>query len=134
MSAFDWQEFLNAARLIFARCETLKQVDMADEAYCRIGISRAYYSAFHSAKRLADSETQVGGTHERVVRALKSSGDKTVRRIGNDLDKLREMRIRADYFPERYPERGAADNAVAELQKAISYAETIVRLARTFYG
>lgn len=127
MNNFDWKEFLNIAKENFAHVSNLKQVEMNDEALCRIGISRAYYAAFHQAAALVDFETQTGGTHEKVIHALKSSDIKTLRQIGNNLNALRKMRVQADYDSARYPPRGLDCNAVLELQLAIDYAETIFR-------
>lgn len=124
---FDWKEFLSVAKENFMRCQNLQTVDMRAEALCRTAISRAYYAAFHEAKSFVDFEVQTGGAHEKVIKALRASDDKNTRRIGNDLDKLRKLRIRADYDGERYAPRGYADNAVADLQLAISYAETILK-------
>lgn len=125
MNDFDWQEFLRTAKGIFERVKNLHQITMSDEAICRIGISRAYYAVFHQAALLVDSDLHTGGVHERVILALRSSSDKIIRQIGNDLNALRKMRIRADYDSRRYPPRGLDCNAVLELQLAINYAETI---------
>lgn len=127
MSSFEWREFLQAAKEIFPRVQNLRQVEMRDEALCRIGISRACYAAFHAAAQLVDTDAVPGGTHERVIRALKSNADRTYRRIGSDLDTLRTMRVRADYLSERYPPRGYNDNAVLELQLALHYADSILK-------
>ena len=126
MSGFDWREYLHTAEEFFERVQNLQRVEMRDEALCRIGISRAYYAAFHATAQLVDTDATPGGTHERVIRTLKSSADRTYRRIGNDLDTLRTMRVRADYISERYPPRGFSGNAVVELQKAITYANNIL--------
>lgn len=125
MNEFDWQEFLHTAKDIFERVKNLKQVTMSDESLCRVGISRAYYAVFHRAALLVDSDLQTGGAHERVILALRSSTNKIMRQIGNDLNALRKMRIRADYDSRRYPPRGLDCNAVLELQLAIGYADTI---------
>lgn len=126
MSGFDWREFLHTAEEFFERVQNLRQVEMHDEALCRIGISRAYYAAFHAAAQLVDTNAVPGGTHERVIIALKSSGDRNLRRLGENLNNLRQMRVRADYLDERYPPRGFSGNAVVELQKAVTYANNII--------
>ena len=125
MNNFDWREFLYSAKEILKRVEKLQQPGMSDEALCRTGISRAYYAVFNQAAPLVDSDSLNGGTHERVIIALNSSTNQIIRQIGKDLDKLRRMRIYADYHDKRYPQRGFSGNAIAELQLAINYAETI---------
>lgn len=127
MNNFDWRKFLDVAKENFTRVKNLKQVEIYDEALCRIGISRAYYAAFHQSAALVNFETQPGGTHEKVIRALKASPNPIIRHIGDDLEALRQMRVRADYRSERYAPRGYAKSAVSELQLAIMYADSIFK-------
>lgn len=71
------------------------------EAHSRSAISRAYYAAFHCCKRtlhdLGIPETGFGGSHQKVIDALKQSGDKELASLGRKLLDLKVMRESADY-------------------------------------
>jgi uncharacterized protein (UPF0332 family) len=71
------------------------------EAHSRSAISRAYYAAFHCCKRtvheLGISEGEFCGSHQKVIEALKKSGDKELASLGRKLLDLKVMRESADY-------------------------------------
>jgi uncharacterized protein (UPF0332 family) len=75
------------------------------EAEWRSAVSRAYYAAFHVARRLL----QQGGfivpdgdqAHAYVWLRLSNAGHPDVRQAGLDLNQLRSMRNRADYDLDR---------------------------------
>jgi uncharacterized protein (UPF0332 family) len=71
------------------------------EAERRTAISRAYYAAFHVARRLLEG---LGFTppvdehaHKYLAWRLSNSGDPLVMRAGSQIDILRGLRNRADY-------------------------------------
>jgi hypothetical protein len=94
------------------------------EATCRTVISRAYYGAFHIARRaLEDIGVKVGSNHGHVWRLLQVSGDEIVEDAGDMLTGLHSERVHADYHLDS-GER--ADIVAARL--AVEKAQEIVRL------
>jgi uncharacterized protein (UPF0332 family) len=73
----------------------------ATEAGWRSAISRAYYAAFHVARRLlADLNFTVpraGRAHQYLIFRLSNCGEPVVEQAGRDLETLRRLRNRADY-------------------------------------
>jgi uncharacterized protein (UPF0332 family) len=71
------------------------------EADWRTAVSRAYYAAFHAARRLlADLNFTVpraDRAHQYLVFRLSNSGEAAVEQAGRDLETLRRLRNRADY-------------------------------------
>ncbi|MGH8244840.1 MAG: hypothetical protein ACREUU_00240 [Gammaproteobacteria bacterium] len=71
------------------------------EAAQRSAISRAYYGAFHAAKRLIEScgfrFGSTGETHQHLPYCLEHSGDSALAIAGRQLDSLRQTRNIADY-------------------------------------
>lgn len=133
---FDWQEFLRFAQKIYAEVEHLRELDDSDESLCRIGISRAYYAAFHVARNyLLELEPNFSsglgeGSHQAIIKAFTRFDDKYRRQIGNKLAFLKDMRVRADYNERRYRRRGEMGNAVLELKMATNYAEKILAIIK----
>jgi uncharacterized protein (UPF0332 family) len=87
-----WRDFLPlATRLATA----------TSEADWRTAVSRAYYAAFHVARRLlADLQFTVpraDRAHQYLVFRLSNSGEAAVEQAGRDLETLRRLRNRADY-------------------------------------
>ena len=88
----NWRDFLIlATRLASA----------TTEADWRTAASRAYYAAFHVARRLfADLNFAVpraDRAHQYLVFRLSNSGESAVEQAGRDLETLRRLRNRADY-------------------------------------
>ena len=84
---------------------------------CRTAISRCYYAAFHVAKALLEPHFTFppDATAHKLVRRLLSYADvDEVRRVGQELDNLRELRNDADYrlFLRDVEERKAAQHHV----------------------
>jgi uncharacterized protein (UPF0332 family) len=84
----------------------------ATEANWRSAVSRAYYGAFHAARRLM---RDLGFVVPRADRAhaylwlrLSNCGETQVIRAGSDLNTLRSDRNRADYDIERTVDHGDA--------------------------
>ena len=87
-----WRDFL----LLATRLAT-----GAAEADWRTAVSRAYYAAFHVARRLfADwnfTVPRADRAHQYLVFRLSNSGESAVEQAGRDLETLRRLRNRADY-------------------------------------
>src|SRR5205809_4179227 len=88
----DERDFLALAKFL---------VVQTGQAAWRSGISRAYYAAFHVARRLLED---IGFVVPRAERAhsylwlrLTNCGDATVQRAASNLNSLRGQRNRADY-------------------------------------
>lgn len=122
---------MSFARKTFAERKSLKNIGMYDEAVCRIGISRAYYAAFHKAENFLyeiekDFQPKSGeGPHDRIINAFKRMSNLYHRKISAKLGDMKDLRERADYHSNRYKKRGLDGNVIGELQKAISYAESV---------
>jgi uncharacterized protein (UPF0332 family) len=88
----NWRDFLSLASRLPAG---------ATEADWRTAVSRAYYAAFHVARRLfADWSfivPRADRAHQYVVFRLSNSGESAVEQAGRDLETLRRLRNRADY-------------------------------------
>ena len=88
----NWRDFLVVATRLAAA---------TTEGEWRTAVSRAYYAAFHVARRLlADLQFNVpraDRAHQYLVFRLSNSGEAAVEQAGRDLDTLRRLRNRADY-------------------------------------
>lgn len=86
---FDWNDFLDLA-------ETLA-TEPGNEAAARSAISRAYYASFHAGRGYLDRAgipmDRGRNAHYQVQRELRKNAE----RIGGDLERLHDMRKRADY-------------------------------------
>jgi uncharacterized protein (UPF0332 family) len=88
----NWRDFLVLATGLAAG---------TTEAEWRTAVSRAYYAAFHVARRLF-SDLKFGvpradRAHQYLVYRLSNSGEPTVEQAGRNLETLRRLRNRADY-------------------------------------
>jgi uncharacterized protein (UPF0332 family) len=88
----NWRDFLALATRLAAG---------ATEADWRTAVSRAYYAAFHVARRVfADLNFTVpraDRAHQYLVFRLSNCGESAVEQSGRDLETLRRLRNRADY-------------------------------------
>lgn len=88
----NWRDFLALAGRLAAG---------TTEADWRTAVSRAYYAAFHVARRLlADLNfivPRADRAHQYLVFRLSNCGESVVEQAGRDLDTLRRLRNRADY-------------------------------------
>jgi len=88
----NWRDFLPLAARLAAG---------TTEADWRTAVSRAYYAAFHVARRLlADLNFTVpraDRAHQYLVFRLSNGGEAAVEQAGRDLETLRRLRNRADY-------------------------------------
>lgn len=112
----NWRDFLSLGARLAAG---------TTEADWRTAVSRAYYAAFHVARRLfADLNFTVpraDRAHQYLVFRLSNSGESPVEQAGRDLETLRRLRNRADYdeAPALTPSQAAA---------AVQLAESIIKV------
>jgi len=95
---FDWSEYLSLAEELVEK----SSLAASEESRLRSAMSRAYYSAFCTARNhLRDQEGHAiptdGKVHSYVLDEFMNSTDKTWNRIGIRLDQLRIDRNKADY-------------------------------------
>jgi uncharacterized protein (UPF0332 family) len=92
--SFEWLDYLGLARTLAGD---------AGEACHRSAISRAYYAAFHVARRYVSrtqpdfSPKKAGEDHFHVWDRLKKSVKRQERAAGITGKKLHDARVRADY-------------------------------------
>ena len=119
---FDWSEYFNLAKELAGTTE---------EAKLRSAVSRAYYSAFCLARnylrdiqqdpRLSRNKTYDINVHKYVADEFihHKSKSKTMIEIGNDLNRLRPRRNKADYEDTIF-------NLQKEARTALMLAENII--------
>jgi uncharacterized protein (UPF0332 family) len=71
------------------------------EAEWRTAVSRAYYAAFHAARRLLEdlrfTVPRADAAHQYLIFRLNNCGEPSIQREAKVLDRLRQLRNRADY-------------------------------------
>ena len=118
---FDWNHFLSLAEELAAR---------PDEACKRTAISRAYYSVFNLA--FARAETTVGpkpegeSFHRWCWHQYTRSVDSSCRQLGIDGDRMKMLRVRADYKEEEIPHLDARVRGI--LQDARQFVANLASL------
>jgi uncharacterized protein (UPF0332 family) len=108
MPPFDWKQFLVLA-------QTLS--NNTDEASLRSSVSRAYYSAFNTALRRAESHgyvsksDQLGGMHDNLWDLYANNKDITCENIAKIGQRMKRRRVSADYrsFFSNRPSQEALD-------------------------
>jgi uncharacterized protein (UPF0332 family) len=133
----NWREFLALAGRLATE---------ATEAGWRSAISRAYYAAFHVARRLlADLNFAVpraDRAHQYLIFRLSNCGEPVVEQAGRDLETLRRLRNRADYDdapPCTQPQAVAAVRRAEDVIRQLDIARgnpprTRIRDAMIAYG
>jgi uncharacterized protein (UPF0332 family) len=96
--SFDWSEYLNLAQELSGHITG----PSSQEARLRSAISRAYYAAFCKARNhLRDKERHSipdgGQAHPYVREQFRRSPDKARKKLGENLNRLRIDRNKADY-------------------------------------
>lgn len=90
---FVWSDYLRLAERL--------GVSHENEAAHRAAISRAYYAIFCSAKdrvlSLGHTIPTTGSSHVAVWDLYKKSRDRSARSVGDEGDRLRRFRTKADY-------------------------------------
>ena len=104
---FDWSEYLELAQELAGDGAGSPN----EGAKLRSSVSRAYYAAFCKARNhLRDIDgyqiSQHVNVHKHVRDQFKDSSDKSRKKIGTDLDRLRKRRNKADYddFVNKLPQ------------------------------
>lgn len=97
--SFDWSGYFVLAKEIMAKAN-----EFADqEAVYRCVVSRAYYGVYCLARnrvRDIDRKEFYGNDHKALQIYLIEHPHKTRRKLGNQLRKLHQHRIKADYSDE----------------------------------
>ncbi|HID61452.1 MAG TPA: HEPN domain-containing protein [Anaerolineae bacterium] len=96
--SFDWSEYFALAQELVGQATS----PSSQEARLRSAISRAYYAAFCKARNyLRDREghsiPRGGQVHRYVRNQFKKSSDKVRKEVGENLNRLRKDRNKADY-------------------------------------
>jgi len=96
--SFDWSDLLALAEALVRDPNS----PGPEEASLRSAISRAYYAAFCSARNFARAKdglvvSKGPRAHGQVIGHFKATRDRSRRKIGTDLDRLRVNRNKADY-------------------------------------
>lgn len=103
MKFFDWVNYLDLA---WDLCSDKSEEEEHLEAALRCAISRAYYAAYHLAKRLLD-ENQIPisregrGPHENLWETFKKGPDDTWKDIAKSGKRLKNKRTDVDYELKR---------------------------------
>lgn len=118
--SFDWQGYLTSAQEIVAKVN-----DFSDqEAIYRTATSRAYYAVFCLVRnyvRDIDGATFSGNDHKNLQNHFRNNSHSASRRkIGNQLRRLHQDRLKADYDDE------LDEKAMNKASKAITAAKKIV--------
>jgi uncharacterized protein (UPF0332 family) len=85
---FNWNEYLNLARILSAN---------GDEASQRTATSRAYYAAFHAATLHAKHNGYAERSHSRLWKMYSSDSEINARRISTLGYQMKKAREDADY-------------------------------------
>jgi hypothetical protein len=128
--SFAWTRYLELAKELAGKPVTTE----GREAKLRSAISRAYYAAFHEARDfLVITQGPLPynvNEHEYVKNWYLDQRDRLRAQVGNDLNRLRQDRNRADYVDEWSGGIGALDKTVdATLIIAARIIANIGRLA-----
>lgn len=108
---------------LLREAQTLFGVADGDEVRRRTAVSRAYYAAYHHAKRAAEAagyqEDGNASVHWQLRRHYKSTKDPKLKRIAQFLWDLKGLRVRADY-------ELAGNLSISDARDAIAMARHIV--------
>lgn len=109
----DWHQFLDFAALLLENPVPA----VAAEIQYRVSISRAYYAAFHAARdHLTDYYgyrwNHERGSHEQVISQFDRPAHLGYYKVAKDLERLRRLRVQADYHAAPQPQPHDAQRAV----------------------
>lgn len=127
---FDWVEYFNLAKKLYQKAGTFTRC--SDEACQRSAISRAYYAAFCEARNLAETHDKIKLTHKaedhEIVKNhfINCKYDKRRKKVGVQLDRLRNSRNTADY-------KDKFSNIKMFARAAIAGADTIFKTLDRIY-
>jgi len=99
--SFDWFDYINIAEILHSQGKRGE----FEQACFRCAVSRSYYAAFIFSKKYAESKGQNfeiydGSSHKRVIEYFTRNKNPRLQTIGEDLYKLKRVRILSDYKDE----------------------------------
>jgi uncharacterized protein (UPF0332 family) len=129
---FDWREYLTLAENLYTNSHNFPN----QEACFRVAISRAYYAAFCTARNYAKKYDHLilrktGEDHRIVKDHYSFANDSNTeqqrkrRQIGINLDRLRNLRNKADYDDIFSRLENEAKYAITLSKKVIHLLETL---------
>lgn len=117
--SFDWGHYLALAEWLRDNASTIAT---RPEAVYRTIVSRAYYAAHHRARAYLldkyDFAPNADRVHEGVIRELNGRGGQD-RNLARSLDRLRELRVQADYWLSKPLTKQNSEFAILIAQRAI---------------
>jgi hypothetical protein len=116
--SFDWSNYLVLAEHIMNRSDWFPD----KEACYRSVVSRAYYGVYCLVRNFArevDKFEAYGNAHKELQDHLIKHPHKARKRLGNQLRRLHENRLKADYYDN------LDEPAINKAQKAITQARNI---------
>ena len=132
-SKFNWKQYIDFADKL------LEESSVVSELQMRCGISRAYYGAYNIVVGLLGEGRLLRGaggegSHQTLINQCKNYSDdrdrhniKIWRNIGEHLERLKAMRVRADYYSDYFEASNTLYlNFKNELKKSVSYANRIL--------
>jgi uncharacterized protein (UPF0332 family) len=112
---FNWKQYLALA---------ISWETQPAEGFKRSAISRAYYSAFNTARlRLVADGMSKGpgkGSHQKIWNAYRLDPDPRRNQIGVDGNRLKSRRVKADYHDTMSNPAREAARAVAEARQLVA--------------
>lgn len=96
---FDWSHYLDLAGNLAGEISDTPE----EEAKARTSISRSYYCVYHTARQYLREEGDINidkkipDPHRYVIEQLKGRVETKMSRIGNQLERLKNDRVMADY-------------------------------------
>lgn len=102
----------------FSLAQTLLSQSKGDDAQLRSALSRAYYSAFVTARDHAGVSSVGKDGHARVISYYKDNAANFF--IAQNLEQLKRLRERADYQPKMACSNNDGQSALALCRKVLS--------------
>jgi hypothetical protein len=104
-----------------------------DEAACRSAISRAYYAAYLVALQYVRSRKiraypppdEYWGSHQRIIHAVGEIRHPGARVIERDLDRLKRLRVSADYHLEYTGASRQMADAIQDAARVIAWIDAL---------
>lgn len=123
---FDWQKYLELAQALAGHPD--------DEASWRSATSRAYYAAYHRARsRLPEGilgRMRDGQSHAEVWDFFRNASEKIPRSIGINGDRLKQMRVNADYRSREQHRQVDAKTAIELACRIVKQLEEVQQLTQ----
>lgn len=111
---FDWYQYELVAHYIAGGRVDPESIE--DEARFRVAISRAYYSALHTARDYIEIHLGLilregNSVHTQVINTYRDDDDPIYIEIGENLNRLKQLRVEADYDKTVYDIRTKTKDA-----------------------